>query len=75
MIYPSYRMVCVMFYARSCFIMSVCCYLVHSHQRQVDQKAHSMPSTSANTYWQIEKEKDSRSGTCRHMTMYYSSDI
>ena len=37
--------------------------LVHCRQRKVDQKGHSMPSTSSNTYWQIEKESDSRSGT------------
>jgi inositol 1,4,5-triphosphate receptor type 1 len=30
--------------------------------RRVDSRKHSNPSTSANTYWQIEKEEDSKSG-------------
>ena len=36
--------------------------LVHCRHRRVDQSAHSMPSTSANTYWQIEKESNILAG-------------
>lgn len=35
---------------------------MHCRQRRVGQKSHSKPSTSANTFWQIEKQSDSRSG-------------
>ncbi|XP_019849736.1 PREDICTED: inositol 1,4,5-trisphosphate receptor type 1-like isoform X1 [Amphimedon queenslandica] len=35
---------------------------VHCRQRRVDQRKHGNPSTSANTYWQIEKEEDPRTG-------------
>lgn len=30
--------------------------------RRVDSRKHAAPSTSANTYWQIEKQQDPRSG-------------
>ena len=36
--------------------------IVHCRQRRVDQRKHGNPSTSANTYWQIEKEEDPRTG-------------
>ena len=36
---------------------------VHCRQRRVDQRKRSHPSTSANTYWQIEKEEDPRTGS------------
>ena len=35
---------------------------VHCRQRRVDQRRHINPSTSANTYWQIEKGEDSKTG-------------
>ena len=36
---------------------------VHCRQRRMDQRKRSHPSTSANTYWQIEKEEDPRTGS------------
>ena len=44
------------------YIFSIVLFAVHCRQRRVDQKAHSKPSTSANTYWQIEKESEPLSG-------------
>ena len=35
---------------------------VHCRQRRVDQRRHINPSTSANTYWQIEKGEDPKTG-------------
>ena len=36
--------------------------LVHCRVRRVDSRKHAAPSTSSNTYWQIEKQEDPRSG-------------
>ena len=36
--------------------------LVHCRLRRIDSKGHSMPSTSSNTYWQVEKVDASTSG-------------
>ena len=45
---------------------TVCCYnyylLVHCRLRRVDSKSHALPSTSSNTYWQVEKVDDPTSG-------------
>lgn len=35
---------------------------MHCRKRKTDHGLLKAPSTSANTYWQIEKESDSRSG-------------
>jgi inositol 1,4,5-triphosphate receptor type 1 len=35
---------------------------IHCRQRRVDQRRHAKPSTSANTYWQIEKEENPKTG-------------
>ncbi|XP_019849951.1 PREDICTED: inositol 1,4,5-trisphosphate receptor-like [Amphimedon queenslandica] len=35
---------------------------VHCRVRRVDSRKHNAPSTSSNTYWQIEKQEDPRSG-------------
>ncbi|XP_019861438.1 PREDICTED: uncharacterized protein LOC100634093 isoform X2 [Amphimedon queenslandica] len=35
---------------------------VHCRLRKVDSRKHAAPSTSSNTYWQIEKQEDPRSG-------------
>uniref|UniRef100_A0A1X7VAJ0 Uncharacterized protein n=1 Tax=Amphimedon queenslandica TaxID=400682 RepID=A0A1X7VAJ0_AMPQE len=35
---------------------------VHCRVRRVDSRKHAAPSTSSNTYWQIEKQEDPRSG-------------
>lgn len=36
--------------------------LVHCRRRKTDHGILKAPSTSANTFWQIEKESDPRSG-------------
>ena len=41
---------------------------VHCRQRRVDSRKRSQPSTSANTYWQIEKDDDPRTGTGNNET-------
>ena len=40
----------------------ICVCLVHCRLRKVDSRKHAAPSTSSNTYWQIEKQEDPRSG-------------
>ena len=42
--------------------INVMLFAVHCRQRRVDQSAHRFPSSSANTYWQIEKESGTISG-------------
>ena len=38
------------------------CYSVHCRQRKLGSRKHAIRSTSSNTYWQIEKDDDSKSG-------------
>ena len=38
------------------------CYLVHCRLRKLGSRKHAMPSTSSNTYWQIERDDDPRNG-------------
>ena len=39
-------------------------FIVHCRKRHSDHGILKAPSTSANTYWQFEKESDPRSGEC-----------
>ena len=46
---------------------------VHCRQRRVDLKSHNRLPTSANTYWQIEKESDPRSGKWLALYNYHNN--
>ena len=53
------------------------CQIVHCRLRRVDSRKHAAPSSSANTYWQIENQENPISGEYNYHAImkYYESFV